>query len=136
MHSISFVLNIPDFSLLSACLQMHLPQGLAPSKHTDIQTPDSHIKNCFKNFCPFPSDYTIAYLEGQVVMRKNSLVLCILILSTEFNSEMHLLQRVLANSPEENLKALLICKELKKSSHIDNIFFSSDGKHKHREHNQ
>lgn len=66
----------------------------------------------------------VAYLEGQgVVKKKNSLVPCILIISTEFNSERHLLQTILANSPEYNPKALLICKELKKTPHIDNIFF-------------
>lgn len=62
-------------------------------------------------------------MEGQVVMRKNSLVLCILIISAEFNSEMHLLQGVLANSPEDNPKTLLKYKEAKKPPHIDNIFF-------------
>lgn len=56
----------------------------------------------------------VAYLEGQfetAVKRKDFLVPCILIIPTEFNSKMHLLQTISANSPEYDPKALLISKE-------------------------
>lgn len=126
MHSISFVLNIQVISHCFLPVSKCTPftgAGTKARKHTDTRIPDSHIKNCFKICCVFSSNYAVAYWEGQLVMRKNSLVSCILIISTKFNSEVHLLQRVLANSPEYNPKALLICKEVKKPPHIDNIFF-------------
>lgn len=135
MHSISFVLNTPRvishcFLPVSKCTPS-TGAGTKANRH-----PDSwfHIKNCFENFCLFSSDYMVAHLEGQDVMRKNSQVSCILIISTEFNSEMRPLQRVLANSPEDNPKSLLICKELKKRTHF--FFLLSVGKHKQREQNQ
>lgn len=127
MHSINFVLNTPQ--VISHCFLLSvskctLSKGLAPQPaNTDTQIPDPHIKNCLENSCRPYSHYTVAYLEGEVVMRKNFLIPCILIIFTEFNSELHLLQRVLANSPEDNPKALLIYKELSKTPHIDNIFF-------------